>query len=160
MVATIIVAFVAGSFGAFLVTQLDRGGAAGPTSAMAAPAQQKLITATEIRLLDGAGRVRAELALAGDGDPALFFFDREGRNRMNLGLYSPSEGELPFIVLNDTNLRAAGIFRLFGPKQTPVVVFKHEGQDRSIYGLNPTSTDPFIVNMAPGGSKTHVFGNW
>ena len=77
-----------------------------------------------------------------------------------LGLYSPAESEYPFVVLNDTHQAAAGIFRLFGAQETPVVVLKNKGADRSIFGLNPNSTDPFLVNYSADRKKTEVFGNY
>jgi len=156
----IFVAFLSGIAGALLLVSMDRGGNVSPVSSAAATLPQSVVTANTVRLVDASGRVRAELALAGDGDPALFFFDRQGRNRMVLGLYSPAEGEFPFVVLKDTRKRAAGVFGFFGAHETPVVVLKNEGQDRSIYGLNPSSTEPFIVNIAPGGKKNNVFGNY
>jgi hypothetical protein len=63
-------------------------------------------------------------------------------------------------VLNDTQLRAAGIFRLYGGRETPVVVLKNQGRDRSIYGLNPNSTDPFLVHYSSDGTKTSAFGDF
>jgi hypothetical protein len=93
-----------------------------------------------------------------DGGPALFFYDSAGRNRMVLGLYSPAEGEAPSVVLNDPEQRAAGIFRLYGPHDAPVVVLKNQGRDRSIYGLNASSTEPFLTNYSGDGKKINVFG--
>src|SRR5262245_53633813 len=83
-----------------------------PTAA-AANAQQEVISARRIQLLDASGRARAELAMSPDGGPGIFFYDTKGRNRLVLGLYSPAESEYPFVVLNDTQQHAAGIFRLF-----------------------------------------------
>jgi len=77
-----------------------------------------------------------------------------------LGLYSPAESEYPFVVLNDTQQHAAGIFRLYGGHETPVVVLKNRGRDRSIYGLNPSSLEPFLVNYSGDGKKSDVFGKW
>ncbi len=95
-----------------------------------------------------------------DGGPGIFFYDTKGRNRLVLGLYSPAESEYPFVVLNDTQQQAAGILRLYGGRETPVVVLKNKGQDRSIYGLNPNSTEPFLVNYSSDGKKTNAFGNF
>jgi len=129
--------------------------------AHAAPqARQASIDAATIRLVDGRGKVRAELAMSPDGGPALFFFDGAGRNRLVLGLYSPSEREAPFVVLNDPGERAAGIFRLFGANDAPVVVLKNAGYDRSIYGLGAQTLEPFLVNYAADGKKEHVFGKY
>ena len=130
------------------------------TRASAAVATQELVSASRIRLLDSNGKARAELAMSADGGPALFFYDTHGRNRLVLGLYSPAESEYPFVVLNDTKELAAGIFRLFGAHETPVVVLKNKGQDRSIYGLNFGSTEPFLVNITTDGKKSAVFGSF
>ncbi|HEX3097011.1 MAG TPA: hypothetical protein VHQ02_04795 [Usitatibacter sp.] len=119
-----------------------------------------VVSVHRIELLDAHGRIRAELAMSGDGGPALFFFDEKGRNRMVLGLYPPGEGEAPFVVLNDGQQHAAGIFRLFGARDTPVVVLKSQGRDRSIYGLEPKTLEPFLVNYSGDGKKDAVFGKY
>ena len=95
-----------------------------------------------------------------DGGPGIFFYDTRGRNRLVLGLYSPAESEYPFVVLNDSRQLAAGIFRLFGGQETPVVVLKHQGTDRSIFGLTPNSTEPFLVNYSSDRTQTAVFGGF
>jgi hypothetical protein len=142
--------------GAYVLGHLDLGSML-PQAAAAAP---DVVSASRIRLLDSTGRARAELAMSPDGGPGLFFYDTQGRNRLVLGLYSPAESEYPFVVLNDTHQAAAGIFRLFGAQETPVVVLKNKGADRSIFGLNPTSTDPFLVNYSADRKKAAVFGNF
>ena len=149
--------FLGGILGAFVLAHF--GGGLGIAPASAAPALD-VISAGKIRMLDASGRTRAELGMAPDGAPALFFYDTRGRNRLVLGLYSPAESEYPFVVLNDTHNEAAGIFRLFGGQETPVVVLKNKGADRSILGLNPTSTDPFLVNYSTDRKKTAVFGTF
>jgi hypothetical protein len=152
--------FIGGLFGAYVLGHIERvaTGVHLPTAQVAT--QQEVISAQRIRLMDAAGRARAELAMSQDGGPGIFFYDTKGRNRLELGLYSPAESEYPFVVLNDTQLRAAGIFRLYGGRETPVVVLKNQGRDRSIYGLNPNSTDPFLVNYSSDGKKTSVFGDF
>jgi hypothetical protein len=149
--------FLGGIMGAFVLGHFGAGLGISPASA--APVQD-VISASRIRMLDASGRTRAELAMAPDGAPALFFYDTRGRNRLVLGVYSPAENEYPFVVLNDTHNEAAGIFRLFGGQETPVVVLKNKGADRSILGLNPTSTDPFLVNYSSDHKKTAVFGSF
>jgi hypothetical protein len=148
--------FVGGIVGAYLLGHLGINS----VLPVAAAAAQDVVSASRIRLLDTTGRTRAELAMAPDGAPGIFFYDTHGRNRLVLGVYSPAEGEYPFVVLNDTHQLAAGIFRLFGPQETPVVVLKNKGADRSILGLNPNSTDPFLVNYSADRTKTAVFGNF
>jgi hypothetical protein len=146
--------FIGGIIGAYALGHL------GSVTPQASAATPDVVSASRIRLLDASGRARAELAMAPDGAPGLFFYDTHGRNRLVLGIYSPAENEYPFVVLNDTHQLAAGIFRLFGPQETPVVVLKNKGADRSILGLNPNSTDPFLVNYSADRSKTAVFGSY
>ncbi len=155
-VAGLMSGFLGGMMGAFVLAHL---GLPLISPAAAAPAQE-MISAGRIRMVDATGRTRAELAMSPDGGPGLFFYDSKGRNRLVLGLYSPAESEYPFVVLNDTHNEAAGIFRLFGGQETPVVVLKNKGADRSILGLNPSSTEPFLVNYSSDHKKTAVFGSF
>jgi hypothetical protein len=155
-VAGLMSGFLGGMMGAFVLAHL---GLPWISPASAAPAQE-MISASRIRMVDATGRTRAELAMSPDGGSGLFFYDSKGRNRLVLGLYSPAESEYPFVVLNDTHNEAAGIFRLFGGQETPVVVLKNKGADRSILGLNPASTEPFLVNYSTDRKKTAVFGSF
>src|ERR1700733_162436 len=150
---------IGGIGGAYGLIHLD-GPVSSPPSFAATTRPQNVISANRIQLVDVGGKVRAELAISKDGEPSLFFFDTAGRNRLALGLYSPAEGEAPTVVLNDAQQNAAGIFRLFGAHDTPVVVLKSQGRDRSVYGLNPNSLDPFLANYAGDGKKTDLFGNY
>lgn len=149
--------FIGGMVGAYALIHLESSAIVSQVTAATTP---DIISTSRLRLLDPTGRMRAELAISSDGGAGLFFFDSKGRNRMVLGLYSPAEGEYPFVVLNDMHQQAAGIFRLFGAQETPVVVLKNKGADRSIYGLNPSSTAPFLVNYSADGNKTPVFGTF
>jgi hypothetical protein len=155
----VVAGLIGGIVGAYLFIHLD-GRMMRPSPLAASTHSQDVISANRIQLTDAGGKVRAELAMSGDGGPSLFFFDTAGRNRLVLGLYSPAEGEAPTVVLNDSQQHAAGIFRLFGARDTPVIVLKSQGRDRSVYGLNPTSTDPFLANYAGDGAKTDVFGKY
>jgi hypothetical protein len=154
----LVAGLVGGFVGAYVLIHLD--GRAAPPRAPLSSRSQDVISAKRIQLVDAGGKVRAELAMALDGGPSLFFFDTAGRNRLVLGLYSPAEGEAPTVVLNDSQEHAAGIFRLFGAHDTPVVVLKNQGRDRSVYGLNPGSMDPFLANYAADGRKTDLFGDY
>jgi hypothetical protein len=160
LLAGVFAGFMGGLLGAYLLGNLDRGGAFVPLAAAATSPQQNVVTASRVRLVDAGGKVRAELAMSRDGGPGIFFFDTAGRNRLVIGLYSPAESEYPFVVLNDTQQHAAGIFRLFGGHETPVVVLKNQGRDRSIYGLNPNSMEPFLVNYSVDGKRSDVFGKY
>jgi hypothetical protein len=158
--AGMLAGFLGGVIAAYLPGHPDRGNGFVSVGLAAATPHQNVIASGRIQLVDAGGRMRAELAMSDDGGPALFFYDKAGRNRMVLGLYSPAEGEYPFVVLNDTQQHAAGIFRLFSARETPVVVLKNQGRDRSIYGLNPSSSEPFLVNYSSDGKKDSVFGKY
>jgi hypothetical protein len=159
---TLLAGIVGGLIGGLVVAELQaplNGVVA--QAATAAPARpQDVLAAGRIELHDASGKLRAELAMSPDGGPGLFFFDSAGRNRLVVGLYSAAENEAPSVVLNDPQQRAAGIFRLFGPHDTPVVVLKSQGRDRSVYGLEPSSTDPFLANYARDGAQSDVFGHY
>ena len=154
----ILAGLIGGIAGAFLLVHLTQGPALVSSASAAGARSQEVVAANRIQLVDASGKVRAELAMSLDGGPALFFYDSAGRNRMVLGLYSAAEGEAPSVVLNDPQQRAAGIFRLYGPHDTPVVVLKNQGRDRSIYGLNAGSMEPFLSNYSGDGKQTDVFG--
>ena len=156
--AGILAGLIGGIAGSFLLVHLTQGPALVSPASAAAARSREVVAANRIQLVDASGKVRAELAMSLDGGPALFFYDSAGRNRMVMGLYSPAEGEAPSVVLNDPSQRAAGIFRLYGPHDTPVVVLKSQGRDRSIYGLNASSTEPFLSNYSGDGKQTDVFG--
>ena len=158
--AGVLSGFVGGLIGAYVLGHAERLDTWLSPPVAAAATQQDIVSAGRIRLVDASGRARAELAISPDGGPGLFFYDTKGRNRLVLGLYSPAESEYPFVVLNDTQQQAAGIFRLYGGRETPVVVLKNKGRDRSIYGLNPNSTEPFLVNYLNDGKKTSAFGDF
>ena len=146
--------------GAYLESQVRHFTNVPLASASSHERSGNVVSASRIELLDGGGKVRAELAMSVDGGPALFFLDSAGRNRLAVGLYSPAEGEAPSVVLNDPQQRAVGIFRLFGDHDTPVLVLKNQGRDRSVYGLNPSSAEPFLANYDEGGIKSSVFGHY
>lgn len=160
LLAGVLAGLVGGLAASYIAGHFDgRNGVLSSASA-ATSFPQDVISGGRIRLMDAGGKVRAELAISADGGPALFFFDTAGRNRMVLGLYSPAEGEYPFVVLNDTQQHAAGIFRLFSAHEAPVVVLKSQGRDRSIYGLNPSTLEPFLVNYSGDGKKSEAFGHY
>ncbi len=158
--AGVVSGFLGGLLGAYVLGRAQFGSSPEPRAASPLPVAQRedTLSVHRLRLLDEAGKPRAELALSQEGGPGLFFYDTEGRNRLVLGLYAPAENEYPFLVLNDTQRHAAGIFRLFGQYETPVVVLKNKGQDRSILGLNPNSIEPFLTTFGNDGKKTDVFG--
>jgi hypothetical protein len=151
---------IGGVAGAFLFSRFDHAWPRATPAYVPMSRRAEIVSANRIQLVDPGGKVRAEFAMTPDNGPALFFYDSAGRNRLVLGLYSSAEGEAPSVVLSDASSQAAGIFRLFGPHDTPVVVLKSGGRDRSVFGLNPNSTDPFLANYAADGKKSDVFGDY
>jgi len=158
--ASLLSGFIGGPLGAYVLAHARDVGTGVPFAARPTATEPEVLTARRIVLTDATGRVRAELAMSPNGGPGIFFYDGKGRSRLELGLYSPAESEYPFVVLNDTEQRAAGIFRLYGGRETPVVVLKNQGRDRSIYGLNATSTEPFLVTYSNTGKEARVFGDF
>lgn len=152
--------FIGGLLAAYVLVHVERVSTRVDLSPEPIATHQGVLSAQRFQLIDSSGRARAELAMSPNGGPGIFFYDTEGRNRLELGLYSPAESEYPFVVLNDTQQRAVGIFRLYGGSETPVVVLKNQGRDRSIYGLNPNSTEPFLVNYSNDGKKISAFGDF
>ena len=121
-------------------------------------ASRDTISTQNLELLDQAGRRRILMSTTAAGAPAIWFFDQDGKSRLNLGLYEDNNA---FIVLNDNTEQAVQIFRTVGKKQAPVIVMKSQGQDRIILGLNENKTaDPFFVYYDDKGTKKTVFGNY
>jgi hypothetical protein len=115
---------------------------------MLCPGRAPAITASDFQLTGSDGRVAARLTMSGEGTPALFFFDKQGRNRMNLSLYPEGVGGL---VMNDTEGRAVAIVRMHGTHERPVLVFKSGGQDRLIVGLrDDESGEPYLQPVPRG----------
>ncbi len=154
-----VLGFVGGILGAYTLLYFDRSSTVGSAAFAATTAPFDMVSTNRIRLFDDSGKVRAELAMSGDS-PGLFFYDTKGRSRLVLGLYPPAENEYPFVSLNDIRQQSAGLFRLFGGKETPVLVLKNQGRDRSIFGLNPNTTEPFFTNYAGNGQKNDIFGQY
>jgi len=56
------------------------------------PSCQKQVSAEQFVLVDGAGKTLAQLAKAGDGSPCLFLYDKDGKVRLEAGVYGPGDG--------------------------------------------------------------------
>ncbi len=118
----------------------------------------EVLSTQSLELVDATGRRRILMTCMPSGDPAIWFFDQNGKSRLNLGLYEDNNA---FIVLNDENEQAVQIFRTVGEKSLPVLVMKSKGQDRIILGLSSVATsDPFFVYYDAKGTKSTVFGNY
>ncbi len=148
---SVLLAIAGGMAGGFLFQALRLP----PIAADSAP---KLVSAQELRLVDGSGRLLGQLARGNEGSPALFLYDGKGTARVVIGLYGDGT---PHLVLNDDKGLATAIVRQAGAQQSPVIVLKAKGRDRLILGLNMSQpqTDPFLVTFDRNGKKNH-FGEY
>lgn len=108
-------------------------------------ARAQAISATSYELRGPNGKAALMIAMAPNGSPGLWFMDPEGRARMSLGLY-PENDFTPGLVLTDEKGQAVGLFRMAGPNHSPVLVFKSDGHDRMVMGLdmNDAGRAPFL----------------
>ncbi len=83
----------------------------------------EVLEAKEFRLIGGDGRVTAQLTSSAEGTPSLFFFDKVGKVRLNLGLYS--DGTPGVILLSDTQ-KSIGVLRMNPDGTKPIFVYKTE----------------------------------
>lgn len=128
------------------------------TEAVAETASPAILATRSFELADSKGRRRILIGSTDSGSPGIWFFDKEGKVRLNLGLY---DDDSPFIVLNDDNQLAVQIFRTLGNGKAPVLVMKSAGQDRLVMGLNADQkADPFFVYYDANGTKNTVFGKY
>ena len=98
-----------GFLGAFLFTVMRE---AKFPAAQAKPGE--VIKASDFRLVDGQGKVRARLAFSEEGTPGLWFFDEKGVARVNLGIYSDGTS---YFGLQDAQGQMIELMRSFGPKE-------------------------------------------
>jgi hypothetical protein len=128
------------------------------TSSIAeAQSASSTLSAASVELVDAQGRRRILMGSSSEGSPAIWFFDKMGKARLNLGLYGDDNA---FIVLNDDQERAVQIFRTMGAQSAPYLVMKSQGRDRIVMGLSGPTQDPFLVQYDADGRMETVFGSW
>jgi hypothetical protein len=111
---------------------LPVAGAKGLDAAPGRPAVQPgELTAERFVLRDGAGMVRATLALAPGGDPLLTFFDRNGAPRAAL---APSQ----LALSGEDSVTAAKL--LVTPGGTPALRLEKDGRLRAVLGMSNDGT--------------------
>ena len=116
-----------------------------------------VITAQQIEIRSKDGKKQILLGTSGENSPAIWFFDAQGKSRMNMGLYGDGNA---FIVLNDPQEQAVEIMRTVGAENSPYLIWKHASRDRMIMGLNYSTHDPFLVQYEAGGNMKMVFGKY
>lgn len=115
------------------------------------------LKAKNIEVVSNDNRKLITMGTSGENSAAMWFFDKNGKYRLNLGLYGDGNA---MIVLADEKELAVQILRTFGPKNSPVLVMKNDGRDRIVMGLNPGTQDPFLVHYDSKGKKEKVFGDF
>jgi hypothetical protein len=117
-----------------------------------------VVSAQAVELVDAGGRRQIVMATSSEGSPGIWFFDKNGKARLSMGLYQDNNA---VIVLNDENEQAVQIFRTVGSESAPVLVMKAHGRDRIVMGLNSsTGQEPFLVFYDAQGVKHSVFGHY
>jgi len=114
------------------------------------------LSASRFELVDARGRRQVLMDTSAEGSPAVWFFDKNGKARLNVGLYGEDNA---FLVLNDDHESAVGIFRTLGAASDPFLVMKSEGRDRIVMGLAGAGHDPFLVYYDANGVQQTVFGS-
>lgn len=120
----------------------------------AAPSVQ---TATGFNLVDSQGRIRAQLGFAKEGPPGFWILDQKGTARIAMGLYPD---ETAHFGLQDKNGAMIELMRSFGPKESPLLIFKQSGQDEMIAGLNSSQRQPFLMYYDKSRSRKLQFGTY
>ena len=97
----------------------------------------------------------------------LRMYNQDGQERLQLGTYDGSqkrsEKGLPFIGFSDNDRQLRLLFRLAGPNQSPVLVFKDTNhRDRMVIGLAMADGDeePFIAFFDESGDKHLLMGEF
>lgn len=115
----------------------------------------KIITAAGFNLVDSKGRLRGQLALAKEGPPGLWLMDERGVARAIIGLYADGSS---YYGLQDKNGAMIQLARSVGSDETPLLIFKRQGADSMIMGLNPSDKMPFLMRYEADKKRTHLFG--
>lgn len=124
----------------------------------AAANREQVLSASGFNLVDGQGRLRAQLGFAKEGPPGFWIMDEKGVARMIFGLYSDGTS---YFGLQDKQGQMIELMRSFGPAEAPLLIFKNQGQDMMITGLNPTSQPlPFLMTYEAGHQRKMHFGKY
>lgn len=142
---TVFISIVSSFLGAFLFHYFQFG-----IGSEAKAGGQKVITATQIDLVDSQGRLRAQLGFSKEGPPGLWIMDERGVARIAMGLYPDGTSH---IGLQDKNGLMIQLLRSIGPSESPLLILKNKGQDRMIMGLNSSQVEPFLISYDKNQKK-------
>ena len=118
---------------------------------------EKVISANAFNLVDGQGKIRAQLGFAKEGPPGFWLLDDKGIARVVVGLYQDGTGHYG---LQDKSGRMIQLARSFGPQESPLLIFKNQGQDSMLMGLNPVDQMPFIMHYEKSRNRKMEFGKY
>ena len=119
--------------------------------------REQILTASAFNLVDDQGRLRAQLAFSKEGPPGLWLMDDKGTARAIVGLYADQTAH---IGLQDERGQMIQLMRSYGPKNSPLHIFKYRGEDKMITGLNPGADPvPFLMSYDGPTKKIH-FGRY
>jgi hypothetical protein len=108
--------------------------------------------------VDTKGRLRAQLALAKEGSPGLWLMDEKGTARLNAGIYPDGTS---YLGLQDKDGQMIELMRSWGPKESPLLIFKQSGQNRMITALNPAPDSvPFLITYDSKHARNLHFGKY
>jgi hypothetical protein len=124
-------------------------------SASAAP--NGILSATGFNLVDTQGRLRAQLGFSKEGPPGFWMMDQRGTARIAMGLYPD---ETSHLGLQDKNGQMIQLMRSIGSGESPLLIFKHSGEDSMITGLNSAEHAPFLMLYEKGHKRKMQFGTY
>ena len=114
-----------------------------------------VVTATGLNIVDSKGKIRIQLGFSGEGPPGIWVMDDKGIPRIILGLY---QDQTSYFGLQDKKGQMIELMRSTGPNEIPLLIFKNNGTDKMITGLN-SKVEPFLMYMKDGTS-TNLFGKY
>jgi hypothetical protein len=115
---------------------------------------------------DRDGRGRLDVGVY-NGQPVEDLYGEDGKLRVQIGTYtgdySSDEKGLPVMTFTGNNGHLKMLLRLAGPNQSPVLVMKdNQERDRVVLGLSlaESGEEPFLAIFDRYGAKHMVFGNY
>ncbi len=110
------------------------------------------------------GRSGGQVYFADGSGAIISLNDAEGAQKIQIGTYNGAgEQGLPFVALSDNNGGVRLLFRLAGPNQSPVLIFKdRQSNDRIVMGLglNDSGDEPFLASFDKNGKKQMLVGSY
>lgn len=122
-----------------------------------ANARAEVQSASAFNLVDGQGKLRAQLGFSKEGPPGFWIMDEKGTARLAMGLYPDGSSHFG---LQDKQGRMIELMRSFGPGESPLLIFKSQGEDRMISGLSISELTPFLVTIDKDHKRKMQFGTY